>query len=159
MITMSNTAATNPERLNINAIDPDAYKAVLGLESYVRAGSLDPGLLDLIKIRASQINGCAFCLDVHNRDAAERGESVQRLSVLSAWREAPQLFTDQERATLAFTEAVTLIGHRGVPDDVWQGASANFSEAELVQLLMAVATINVWNRLAVATHQHIPARE
>ncbi|MEO9222610.1 MAG: carboxymuconolactone decarboxylase family protein [Mycobacteriaceae bacterium] len=147
---------TNTERLNIYEVDPGATKAVLGLESYVRSGSLTPGLLDLIKIRASQLNGCAFCLDMHNRDAADRGESAQRLYVLSGWREAPQLFTERERAALAFTEAVTLIDRGGVPDDVWQAASGCFDDGELVQLLMAVATINVWNRLAVATHQHIP---
>ena len=147
---------TNTERLNIYEVDPGATKAVLGLESYVRSGSLAPGLVDLIKIRASQLNGCAFCLDMHNRDAADRGESPQRLYVLSGWREAPQLFTEQERAALAFTEAVTLIDRGGVSDEVWQAASASFSDAEMVQLLMAVATINVWNRLAVATHQHIP---
>ncbi len=151
MITMTNT-----ERLNIFEVDPGATKAVLGLESYVRSGTLAQNLLDLVKIRASQLNGCAFCLDMHNRDATAQGESPQRLYVLSAWREAPQLFIEQERAALAFTEAVTLIDRGGVSDEVWQAASASFSDAEMVQLLMAVATINVWNRLAVATHQHIP---
>ncbi len=151
MITMTNT-----ERLDIYEVDPKATQAVLGLEFYVRAGSLAPGLLDLIKIRASQLNGCAFCLDMHNRDAAAQGETPQRLYVVSAWREAPDLFTEQERAALAFTEAVTLIDRGGVSDEVWQAASDCFDDGEMVQLLMAVATINVWNRLAVATHQHIP---
>ncbi len=136
---------TDSQRLNINEIDPDAYKAVLGLESYVRSGSLEPGLVDLIKIRASQLNGCAFCLDMHNRDARASGEDQRRLDVLSAWREALELFTARECAALAFTEAVTLIGEAGVPDAVWDELATQFDQAGIVHLLMAVAAINVGN--------------
>jgi AhpD family alkylhydroperoxidase len=144
------------QRLAIHDIDPNAHQAVLALEEYVRAGDLERPLLELIKIRASQLNGCAFCLDMHNRDARAQGEAQRRLDVLSAWREAPELYTTRERAALALTEAVTMIGRDGVPDDVWADARRDFDEAETVHLLMAIATINVWNRLAVSTHQSLP---
>jgi AhpD family alkylhydroperoxidase len=126
------------------------------MEQYVRGGELDPALLELIKIRASQINGCAFCLDMHHRDARKHGEAQQRLDVLPGWHEVPDLFTARERAALALTEAVTLIAGSGVPDDVWDQVRTNFTEPETVRLLMAIATINVWNRLAVSTHQQPP---
>jgi len=145
------------QRLDIHSVDPKAHQAVFAIEHYVRESGLDPRLYELVKIRASQLNGCAFCLDMHNRDAREGGEDQRRLDVLSAWSEAPDLFTDRERAALAFTEAVTRIGEAGVPEPVWQGVAAVFSEDEIVHLLMAIAAINVWNRLAVATHQQLPA--
>jgi AhpD family alkylhydroperoxidase len=144
------------QRLSVSEVDPRAYQAVLGLERYVRGSGLDKPLCELIKIRASQLNGCAFCLDMHNRDARAEGEDQRRLDVLSAWREAPELFTARERAALALTEAVTEIGRDGVPDDVWACARQHFDEAETIHLLMAIATINVWNRLAVSTHQQLP---
>lgn len=144
------------QRLSVHDVDPNAYEAVLGLERYVRTSGLDKPLYELIKIRASQVNGCAYCLDMHHRDARAGGEDQRRLDVLSAWREAPELFTERERAALAFTEAVTLIGQDGVPDDVWREATRHFDDAGIVRLLMAVATINVWNRLAVSTHQQLP---
>ena len=146
------------QRLDIHAVDPKAHQAVFALERYVRESSLDPQLYELVKIRASQLNGCAFCLDMHNRDAREKGEDQRRLDVLSAWREAPELFSEQERAALAFTESVTRIGDAGVPDDVWADVAKTFDEPGIVALLMAAATINVWNRLAVATHQQLPAQ-
>ena len=146
------------QRLVIHAVDPKAHQAVFALERYVRESSLDPQLYELVKIRASQLNGCAFCLDMHNRDAREKGEDQRRLDVLSAWREAPELFSEQERAALAFTESVTRIGDAGVPDDVWADVAKTFDEPGIVALLMAAATINVWNRLAVATHQQLPAQ-
>lgn len=148
--------ATEQQRLDLHAVDPNAQKAVLAMELYVRDSTLEPRLYELIKIRASQLNGCAFCLDMHNRDARRLGEDQRRLDVLSAWREAPELFTEPERAALALTEAVTRIGDGGVVDEVWRQAAAQFDEAGLVHLLMAIVTINVWNRLAVATHQHLP---
>ena len=126
------------------------------MERYVRDIGIDPRLYELVKIRASQLNGCAFCLDMHTRDARQAGEDQRRLDVLSAWREARELFTDEERAALAFTEAVTRIGDGGVPDPVWNDVARRFDDTGIVHLLMAVATINVWNRLAVATHQHLP---
>ncbi|HET9877101.1 MAG TPA: carboxymuconolactone decarboxylase family protein [Mycobacterium sp.] len=144
------------QRLDIHSLDPHATQAVLAMEKYVRNSGLDPRLYELVKIRASQLNGCAFCLDMHNRDARKRGEDQRRLDVLAAWREAPDLFTTAERAALAFTEAVTRIGDAGVPDAVWNDLAAEFGEEEIVRLMMAVATINVWNRLAVATHQQLP---
>lgn len=148
--------ATAHQRLDIHRVDPKAYQAVLAMENYVCTSGLDPRLYELVKIRASQLNGCAFCLDMHNRDARKAGEDQRRLDVLSAWREAPELFTDTERAALAFTEAVTRIGDAGVPHAVWNDIAAQFDEAGIVHLLMAAATINVWNRLAVTTHQQLP---
>jgi AhpD family alkylhydroperoxidase len=148
--------ASEHERLDIHSVDPKAQEAVLALERYVRGSGLEPRLYELVKIRASQLNGCAFCLDMHNRDARKGGEDQRRLDVLSAWREAPDLFTAPERAALALTEAVTRIADAGVPDDVWNEAAAQFDDAAIVHLLMAAVTINVWNRLAVATHQHLP---
>lgn len=144
------------QRLSVQDIDPAAHQAVLGLEDYVRNTALDRPLSELIKIRASQLNGCAFCLDMHHRDARAAGEDQRRLDVLSAWREAPELYTARERAALTLTEAVTEIGRDGVPDDVWIGTREHFDETETVHLLMAIATINVWNRLAVSTHQQLP---
>jgi AhpD family alkylhydroperoxidase len=127
------------------------------MERYVRESGLDARLYELVKIRASQLNGCAFCLDMHTRDARKLGEDQRRLDILSGWHEAPGFFHPRERAALALTESVTRIGDDGVPDPVWNEAAAQFDQAELVQLLMAIATINVWNRLAVSTHQDLPS--
>jgi AhpD family alkylhydroperoxidase len=147
---------THQQRLAVQLVDQAAYQAVLGLERYVRRSGLDASLYELVKIRASQLNGCAFCMDMHNRDARARGEEQRRLDVLSAWREAPGLFTDTERVALAFTEAATLIAERGMPEEIWADAHREFGDAGVVRLLMAVAAINVWNRLAVSTHQVLP---
>lgn len=147
------------QRLAIADIDPHAYQAVLGMEQYARGGDLEPALLELVKIRASQINGCAFCLDMHLRDARERGEDQRRLDVLPGWHEVRGLYSTREQAALSLTEAITRIADNGVPDDVWEAASAHFSDAELVRLLVAIATINVWNRLAVSTRQQPPDRD
>jgi len=144
------------QRLSVHDVDPKAYEAVLGLERYVRSSSLDKPLYELIKIRASQLNGCAYCLDMHHRDARAGGEDQRRLDVLSAWREAPELFTERERAALAFTEAVTLIADNGVPNDVWDDARKHFDDAGMVHLLIAASVINVWNRLAISTRQELP---
>ena len=144
------------QRMSMHEIDPAATQAVLALEHYIRSSGLDRRLYELVKIRASQINGCAYCLDMHTRDARDGGEDQRRLDVLSAWREASSLFTERERAALALTETVTLIADGGVPDPVWAELTSCFSHLEVVHLLMAIATINVWNRLAVATHQALP---
>ena len=144
------------QRLDIGSVDPKAHHAVGAMERYVAGSNLDPHLYELVKIRASQVNGCAYCLDMHTRDARAGGEDQRRLDVLSAWREAPNLFTPKERAALAFTEAVTRIGDAGVPDPVWDDAVAHFGEDGVVPLLMAVVAINAWNRLAIATHQSLP---
>lgn len=144
------------ERLNVGKVDPKAYRAVLAGERYVRGSSLEGSLVELVKIRVSQINHCAFCLDMHLRDAREMGEDQRRLDVLAAWWEAPSLYTPREQAALALSEVVTLISQEGVPEKVWQDAAEQFSEQQLVELLMAINVINVWNRLAVATHQALP---
>jgi AhpD family alkylhydroperoxidase len=122
----------------------------------VRASDLEPRLLELLKVRASQLNGCAYCLDMHHRDARAQGETQRRLDVLAAWREAGELFTERERAALAFTESVTRIADAGVPEAVWADVTHCFDDTEIVRLLMAVATVNVWNRLAISTHQPLP---
>jgi AhpD family alkylhydroperoxidase len=128
---------------------PDGYKAMSALESYVRQSGLEPSLLELVKTRASQINGCAFCLDMHTQDARAAGETEQRLYTLSAWEETP-FFTDRERAALAWTEAVTRVADSRVPDDVFELARKHFSEKELADLTLAIVAINGWNRLSVA---------
>lgn len=126
------------------------YQAMLALEGYVRKSSgLEPSLLSLVRMRASQINGCAFCLDMHSKDARAEGETEQRLYCLPAWRETP-FYSDRERAALAWAEAVTLISETHVPDDVFEEARKYFSEEELAQLTLAVVTINGWNRFSIA---------
>ena len=117
--------------------------------AYVQSSGLEPSLLELIKMRASQINGCAYCLHMHSRDARAKGESEERLYLLDAWRESP-LYTDRERAALAWTEAVTLISQTHAQDDVYEELRGQFSEEELVKLTVAVATINAWNRIAIS---------
>ncbi len=136
-------------RLEAQKTSPAAYHAMLALEMFVRKSGLEPSLIELVKMRASQINGCAYCIDMHSKDARAAGESEQRLYALNAWRETP-FFTDRERAALAWTEAVTLVAEGHVPDEVYEEARQHFAEEELVNLTMAVVTINGWNRLAIA---------
>lgn len=137
-------------RLEGQKVAPAAYQAMLALENYVRRSSrLEPSLLALIKMRASQINGCAYCLDMHSKDARAGGETEQRLYALNAWRETP-FFTDRERAALAWTEAVTLVSQDHVPDSVYDEVRQRFTDEELVNLTLAVATINAWNRLCIS---------
>jgi AhpD family alkylhydroperoxidase len=138
-----------PPRLDYSKISPAALQAVYGMEQYVRKSSLEHSLIELIKLRASYMNGCAYCVDMHTKDALAAGETAQRLFAVPLWREAP-FFTPRERAALAWTEAVTELGHDGVPDSLYEATREHFSEVELVDLTMAIATINVWNRLAVA---------
>jgi AhpD family alkylhydroperoxidase len=126
----------------------DGYAAMQALESAVRGSGLDLTIFELVKTRASQINGCAFCIDMHTKDARANGETEQRLYALSAWRETP-FFTEKERAALALTEAVTLVAETHVPDEVVEEAQQHFDEAELSQLVFAIVTINAWNRLAI----------
>jgi AhpD family alkylhydroperoxidase len=137
------------QRINYKEIAPDGYKAMAGLEQYARRSGLESSLLELVKTRASQINGCAFCLDMHTKDARAAGETEQRLYTLSAWHETP-FFTDRERAALAWTEAVTRVADTHVPDDMYELARNHFSEKELVDLTLAIVAINGWNRLAIA---------
>ncbi|MGE5498190.1 MAG: carboxymuconolactone decarboxylase family protein, partial [Syntrophothermus sp.] len=124
---------------------PDAYDAMLKIENFVERGKLEPKLRELIKIRASQINGCAHCLDMHTKDAIAIGEDPQRIYVLSAWREAP-FYSQRERAALAWCEALTLLPMNGAPDEVYAGLESVFNKEEIVELTMDVVVINSWNR-------------
>jgi AhpD family alkylhydroperoxidase len=137
------------QRFNYFKAAPDAYKAMSGLEEYLHGCGLEEGLLHLVKLRASQINGCAFCLDMHWKDLRAIGEEEQRLYSLDAWRECPW-YSDRERAALAWTEALTLVTQGHVPDAVYEEARKQFSEKELTDLSLAVTTINAWNRLSIA---------
>src|SRR3954447_12343076 len=133
------------QRLNLMKTGADAYKALAQFQAYVDRSGLEPALLDLIKIRTSQINGCAYCLAMHTNDAREHGESDERMHLLNAWREAP-VFTERERAALGLVDAVTRIAETHVPDEVYEAARKQFSEKELVDLTAAVVAINAWNR-------------
>lgn len=136
-------------RLNAYQTVPKAYQAMLALEAYVSSCGLEHSLLELVKIRASQINGCAFCMDMHTKDARALGENEHRLYLLSAWRESPD-FTPRERAALEWTEAVTLITEGHVPDDLYDRVKQQFTPEELVNLTMTLVAINGWNRLSIA---------
>ncbi|HSV16769.1 MAG TPA: carboxymuconolactone decarboxylase family protein [Casimicrobiaceae bacterium] len=136
-------------RIDLHNVNPAAYAAMLNLQKYVNAAPLDHKMMELVKMRASQINGCAYCLDMHSQDARAAGETEARLHVLAAWHEAP-FYTDRERAALAWTEAVTLVADTHVPDEAYEEARKHFSEKELVDLTLAIVTINGWNRLCVA---------
>lgn len=136
------------QRLNYQKTSSGAFQAMLGMENYVRQCGLEYSLLELIKTRASQINGCAFCIDMHTKDARAAGETEQRLYGLSAWRETP-FYTERERAALELTEAVTLISDGGVPDALYQQVREHFTEEETVNLVAAIIAINGWNRLAL----------
>ena len=136
------------ERIPYATAAPGAYEAMLGLERTVRASGLPAPLLELVKTRVSQINGCAYCLDMHTKDARAEGETEQRLHVLAAWREAP-FYSDRERAALAWTEAVTLITDGHAPDEVFEQARKQFTDQELANLTLAIAAINAWNRLSI----------
>lgn len=145
--------AEHVQRLTLKTVAPEAYAAVLSLERAIHAGGLAPGLIDLVKIRASQLNGCAYCLAMHHHEARQHGERQSRLDVLSAWREAGGLFTEQEQAALWLTEEMTLIADHGVSDAAWQAVTDAFSEPDVGTLIMTVVAINAWNRMAVTTHQ------
>jgi AhpD family alkylhydroperoxidase len=137
------------ERFQYGKAYPDAYRAMLSLSQAV---GLAPQLIDLVNYRVSQLNGCAFCLDMHSKDLRARGETEQRLYMISAWREVPHLYSDRERAALAWAEAVTRLEGQQVPDVVYDTARQEFSEAELTQLTLAIVAINGWNRFNVAFH-------
>lgn len=139
------------KRINIAKIDPAAYKALLGLENYLAATGLNKTLKELIKIRASQINGCSFCINMHTIDARKQGETEQRIYLLNAWREVEGLYTAEERAVLALTEEITLITDGGVSDKTYQEVSSFYDETQVAQLMMAIITINSWNRMSIAT--------
>ncbi|MFI2712778.1 carboxymuconolactone decarboxylase family protein [Micromonospora sp. NPDC018662] len=141
-------------RIDMAAVAPEAYRAVLGLETYIR-GNLDHTVLELVKVRASMLNGCAFCVDMHTREALAAGEDSRRLFAVAAWREAP-FFDERERTALALTDAVTRLGEHGVPDEVWDAAAKVWSERELADLVVAIATINVWNRIVISSRTQPP---
>ena len=137
------------ERLHYAKVSPGAVHALLGVEKYLKECGLEESLLHLIKLRVSQINGCAFCLDMHWKDLRAIGENEQRLYSLDAWEECPY-YSERERAALAWAEAVTLVSETHVPDSVYDSVKEHFSEKELVDLTLAVAMINLWNRLSIA---------
>ena len=144
-------------RLNPMQAAPDTMKALLALENQAQTSGLERSLIELVKTRASQINGCAYCINMHTSDARKHGETEARLYLLDAWREAP-VYSDRERAALAWTEAVTLVSESHVPDDVYDELRDHFSEAETVNLTMLVATINAWNRIAIGFRAVHPVR-
>ena len=145
-------------RIDINRAAPEVYEAMLTL-SAAAAKDLDGGLAELIKIRSSQLNGCAFCLDMHTNDARKHGENEQRLTLLSVWREVADLYTEQEQAALALTEEMTdLVGGHGVTDATFERAADAFSERELAQVIAMATVINAWNRFGVVSRQHPPHR-
>jgi AhpD family alkylhydroperoxidase len=137
-------------RIDYSKFATEAQKFMFGLEKYLATCGLDHKLLHLLKLRASQINGCAFCIDMHSKDARALGETEQRLYALDAWRETP-FYTGKERAAFAWIEAVTLVSETHVPDDLFEEVKSHFTEKEIVDLTILAATINMWNRLAIAT--------
>jgi AhpD family alkylhydroperoxidase len=143
-----------PRIANISGIAADAYKALMNLEGVIAKSNVPRSTFELVRLRASQINGCGFCTDMHAYDAKKAGETDERLWSVATWREAPY-FTDEERAALALTEAATRIADNpaGVPDDVWDQAADYYSEEDLVSLIMCIAAINAWNRINVTTRQ------
>jgi AhpD family alkylhydroperoxidase len=136
-------------RIAYNKYSPNALHAMYALEKYLKSSSIEEKLLHLIKLRASQINGCAYCIDMHSKDARAAGDTELRLYSLNAWRETP-FFTSRERAALSWTEALTLISQNHAPDELYDSTRKEFSEQEIVDLTYAIATINAWNRLAIA---------
>lgn len=144
-------------RINLNKVSPEVYEAMLVL-STAAAKDIDPDLAELIKIRASQMNHCAFCLDMHTADARKQGISDQKLALLSAWEEAGDVFTEQEKAALAITEEMTDLTRRHVSDEVYERAAAAFTERELGQVIAMALTINAWNRIGVPTRLKVPKR-
>jgi AhpD family alkylhydroperoxidase len=135
-------------RMSLPQAAPEAYRAIAGVEAYIRGCGLDRSLIELVRLRASQINSCAFCIDMHSKDARRAGETEQRLYLLNAWREAP-FYTERERAALAWTEHLTRLSTDGAPDSEYERLRAVFSEAEIANLTVLVGLINLWNRIGV----------
>ena len=136
-------------RLDFYKAKPAAIKTLVAVDEYIGKSSLEKSLVELVRLRASQINGCAFCVDMHTTDARKGGETDRRLAAVVVWRETP-FFTDRERAALEWTEALTLVSHDHVPDAVWEVVQPHFTEEEIVDLTLLVSQINSWNRLAIA---------
>ena len=145
-------------RMNYYKASPDSINAVMELEKHIVASGLEPSLIELVKTRASQINGCAYCIHMHTSDARKHGETEERLYLLNAWRESP-LYTARERAALAWTEALTLIAETHAPDEAWEAVHAEFSEAEIVKLTVLIGTINTWNRIAIGFRAVHPTKK
>ncbi|WP_326618938.1 carboxymuconolactone decarboxylase family protein [Streptomyces decoyicus] len=148
--TPADRPAVRGTRVNFAQAAPKAFKALIGFDAAARDG-LDPALVELVQIRSSQLNKCAYCLHMHTSDARKAGESEERLHMVAVWEEAAHFFTAKERAALALTEAVTLVAQGGVPDEVYDRAATHFDDAELARLLALIFTINTWNRLALST--------
>ena len=146
------------QRLDIAKLAPEAYKAVFAATQATRKSGLEASLLHLVDLRASQINGCAFCIDMHWKEARHAGVPEHKLALLPAWREAP-VFTDRERAALEWTESLTLIASNHVPDEVYRIVREQFSEAEIANLTVAIGTINTWNRIAISSRKTVPVSE
>ncbi|WP_277050034.1 carboxymuconolactone decarboxylase family protein [Ruania albidiflava] len=142
-------------RIEMGRTNKLGYAAVIGLEGYARK-SVDPVLYELIKLRASVLNGCGYCVDMHATAGRKRGISVRKLFAVAAWEHSPTLFDDRERAVLALTDAVTRLGPDTVTDEIWSAAAAHFDDGELGALVLAIATINVWNRIAISTEMAPP---
>lgn len=145
------------KRIKIYETEPQAFKAMFGLEGYLAKAEISKSLKELIKIRASQINNCAYCIDMHTKDAMKNGESPERIFIISAWKEASSFFTEEEQVVLAMTEEITLIHQNGLSSETYQRALGVFTENQIAQIIMVVVTINAWNRIAVSTHQEIGA--
>ncbi len=140
------------KRIDFNVVQPSAYDAMDALDKFVNESSIDKLHREFIKIRASQINGCAYCVDAHSRDARKLGEPEQRIFLISAWREAGEIFSEEERLLFQMTEEISLIHQHGLSDDVYEKAITIFGEEKTAQIIMAIVTINAWNRIGVATH-------
>lgn len=142
------------KRINIQKLEPKAYEIMFALENYLQTSGLTKTHLELIKIRASQINACAFCINLHTNDALKQGETAQRIFLLNAWKETT-LFSEEEKAILALTEEITHISKNGVSDETYQKAEALFEPNYLAQIIMAITTINAWNRIAISTNKTV----
>lgn len=141
-------------RFDMQQVEPNGYKAMFALENFIQNSQLSKTHIELIKIRASQINGCAFCIDMHTKDALKQGETAQRIFLLNAWKET-ELFSEEEKVVLAITEEVTLINQNGLTDAIYEHAAKLFDEHYIAQIIMAVATINAWNRIAISTKKTV----
>ncbi len=143
------------KRININKTAPQAFKAMFGLETFLASAEISKTLKELIKIRASQINNCAYCIDMHTKDALKNGETNQRIFLLSSWKEAKSFYTEEEQAVLVMTEEITMISQNGLSEEAYENASKFFSETQIAEIIMAIVTINAWNRIAVSTHLQV----
>ena len=141
-------------RFLMGKVQPDAYKALLELDKYVARTGIDKLQREMIKIRASQINGCAYCVNSHTRDARKLGETEQRIYLMSVWRESPNVFNEEDQCLLAMTEEITLIHQHGLSDELYDKAIALFGEEKTAQIIMAIITINAWNRIGVSLNMH-----